>query len=449
MKGSESVIASLWQVDSISTQNLMINFSKYLSKGMDSPEAMRLAQIDMINSESSHPALWAAFIVSGVYEPKSLNNKKLQDDLIVQVIPNKRLISSAASGDYQYLSVYDNKDLKQALYSSMKNDKFEIISEGGYLLASNNHNSYYLKDMGKEIIVGMLNKSQLLELCKIDYLPKMPIEFAVMGDSIYLLYKIETEVTTNYILKVSLDNCVNTSQSNSQFALKNATSRLIKSRDGSRISVVSTIILDKPLKSVESTIGDIEFKISCGIVDFVNLSVFSNDLKPMGIYDLPGYAYHMQPDKYDDNITLYKGHNCLNLFSSLVNVNIQPLLDQVSKNNDVIQNIKTVEEASKIVNMQPIPSVFIEPVIGVKSDSNSKVLLFRTKQIYEMANKEDNKLSFTIFEELYFYSNESNSWITVNRSLCNFPVVVTGGNYTKALCSNHDGIEVISSKYFH
>jgi hypothetical protein len=66
-----------------------------------------------------------------------------------------------------------------------------------------------------------------------------------------------------------------------------------------------------------------------------------------------------------------------------------------------------------------------------------------------MANKEDNKLSFTIFEELYFYSNESNSWITVNRSLCNFPVVVTGGNYTKALCSNHDGIEVISSKYFH
>jgi CHAT domain-containing protein len=99
LKGSNSVVASLWQVDTFATQRLMIGFSNYLKTGMTSPEALRFAQIDMLNTSYSHPSLWAAFVVTGVYEPIGINTQSHQTTLVSQVLPNKEVIGTAHSGN--------------------------------------------------------------------------------------------------------------------------------------------------------------------------------------------------------------------------------------------------------------------------------------------------------------------------------------------------------------
>ncbi len=65
--GVPLVVASLWKVDSKAASELMINFHKYRKReGRPTAEALRLAQSDMIKSQSfQHPKYWASFIAIG------------------------------------------------------------------------------------------------------------------------------------------------------------------------------------------------------------------------------------------------------------------------------------------------------------------------------------------------------------------------------------------------
>ncbi|MEB3274029.1 MAG: CHAT domain-containing protein, partial [Prochlorothrix sp.] len=63
--GAKAVIASLWAVNDQSTQELMISFYQSLQQGMTKNEALRAAQISLLNSHFNHPYYWAPFILIG------------------------------------------------------------------------------------------------------------------------------------------------------------------------------------------------------------------------------------------------------------------------------------------------------------------------------------------------------------------------------------------------
>jgi tetratricopeptide (TPR) repeat protein len=64
--GAPSIIASLWTVDDAATGKLMVSFYKHLKRELGKAEALRAAQIEMIEGEEySHPYYWAAFGVTG------------------------------------------------------------------------------------------------------------------------------------------------------------------------------------------------------------------------------------------------------------------------------------------------------------------------------------------------------------------------------------------------
>lgn len=85
--GSKSVLASLWPIDSMSTVEFMTRFYQYLQSGKSKPEALRLAQLEMMSikdgkkmsiergvklsgraqkqTDISHPYYWAAFVLTG------------------------------------------------------------------------------------------------------------------------------------------------------------------------------------------------------------------------------------------------------------------------------------------------------------------------------------------------------------------------------------------------
>ena len=69
--GAETQLMSLWQVSDFGTQSLMTNYYENLTSGMGRSEALRTAQLEMINSNSdyAHPYYWAAFILSGDWRP--------------------------------------------------------------------------------------------------------------------------------------------------------------------------------------------------------------------------------------------------------------------------------------------------------------------------------------------------------------------------------------------
>jgi CHAT domain-containing protein len=64
--GSPSVISSLWNVDDRATAQLMDHFYKYIEKGKDVANALKMVQMDMIHKGYA-PYYWAPFILTGRY----------------------------------------------------------------------------------------------------------------------------------------------------------------------------------------------------------------------------------------------------------------------------------------------------------------------------------------------------------------------------------------------
>lgn len=67
--GSQSQLLSLWRVKDSSTRELMIRYYRHLLAGAGRAHALRLAQLEQIQSGDSHPARWAAFEAFGRWEP--------------------------------------------------------------------------------------------------------------------------------------------------------------------------------------------------------------------------------------------------------------------------------------------------------------------------------------------------------------------------------------------
>jgi CHAT domain-containing protein/Tfp pilus assembly protein PilF len=64
--GASSVVVSLWQVDDVSTADLMVGFYSHLKAGLDRSEALRHAKLELIDrSRYSHPYFWAPFVLVG------------------------------------------------------------------------------------------------------------------------------------------------------------------------------------------------------------------------------------------------------------------------------------------------------------------------------------------------------------------------------------------------
>lgn len=67
--GSPSVVVSLWSVSAQSTLEMMEKFYNHIKAGMSKIEALRNAQMDMLQStEHSHPYYWAPFILVGDWQ---------------------------------------------------------------------------------------------------------------------------------------------------------------------------------------------------------------------------------------------------------------------------------------------------------------------------------------------------------------------------------------------
>lgn len=64
--GAKRIITTLWKVSDVGTSELMSKFYSYLSENNVSyTQALRQAQISMIQSEKNHPFYWAAFKIEG------------------------------------------------------------------------------------------------------------------------------------------------------------------------------------------------------------------------------------------------------------------------------------------------------------------------------------------------------------------------------------------------
>ncbi len=67
--GAKSVITTLWQVNDEKSKILMIDFYKYLRRGLPKQEALWRAKLDFMRKTKSDPYFWAGFIGIGNMTP--------------------------------------------------------------------------------------------------------------------------------------------------------------------------------------------------------------------------------------------------------------------------------------------------------------------------------------------------------------------------------------------
>ena len=71
LAGSKSVLTSLWSVDDCATSDIMVEYYRYLKKGMNKDEALRNAKLSYLKSadpNNAHPYYWGAFVQFGEVE---------------------------------------------------------------------------------------------------------------------------------------------------------------------------------------------------------------------------------------------------------------------------------------------------------------------------------------------------------------------------------------------
>ena len=61
--GAKSVVNSLWPVSDEATRKLMTEFYDRMFKGVPTRQALKQAQLALLNSEWSNPYYWAAFVL--------------------------------------------------------------------------------------------------------------------------------------------------------------------------------------------------------------------------------------------------------------------------------------------------------------------------------------------------------------------------------------------------
>ena len=69
--GARSVLSALWKVDDVATSELMIRFYRRLTAGTSKAEALRLAQVELIESPDlgyQAPLFWAGFQLTGYWQ---------------------------------------------------------------------------------------------------------------------------------------------------------------------------------------------------------------------------------------------------------------------------------------------------------------------------------------------------------------------------------------------
>lgn len=71
LAGAEAQLISLWQVDDYGTQSLMTQYYQALLQGQGRAAALRQVQLTLLRSQSpyAHPYYWAAFILTGNWQP--------------------------------------------------------------------------------------------------------------------------------------------------------------------------------------------------------------------------------------------------------------------------------------------------------------------------------------------------------------------------------------------
>jgi len=62
--GSQSVVSTLWELEDHATAHLMTNFYDHLAHHQEKAEALRHAQLEMLNA-GSPPYYWAGYVLDG------------------------------------------------------------------------------------------------------------------------------------------------------------------------------------------------------------------------------------------------------------------------------------------------------------------------------------------------------------------------------------------------
>jgi hypothetical protein len=95
--GTPTVVATLWDVNDEATALLMERFYTHLKKGVGKAEALRQAQLELIE-EYPDPYYWSAFVMSGDGGEVSVERSKKSPETAVEAVEQTASAGEAEGG---------------------------------------------------------------------------------------------------------------------------------------------------------------------------------------------------------------------------------------------------------------------------------------------------------------------------------------------------------------
>ena len=464
LKGTDAVVASLWQVNSLGTTELMSELASGVASGSEYGRAIVEASRKLLNESGdlSHPSIWAAFVVVGQYRA---DVEPVVESASRRVIANFSgpILDSAVVFGKSYFSVYPKESGNGQLYEMDpgKEDMFTLVHEAplGEMLrvSSNVERGLFFTERSQDEIrfFEFKGENNIRQICTAKVSISWVLnDFFVDESTIFSLYEDRRDGKISIgLVAQNTDSCIEKSWISKPFDATFYPPNLTAFRiypgpqQDTVLLTLNSPKLDENAKQITYTDHDEQFghERVCSITSGIEFALLSSDLTSEKSELSGGFRFLISPESRTRGLlTLEQGDCNSSSWVRLMDVSwltgkdpmIHRYLDDRSPQTELSQEAKSIKQQFGIVvDWWSSKDGDLTYVMGTPGIQAALFRHFKEGQLSQQTNDFMLRSEFSIF----VFKKTDQIWQKlISQEECHLPRVLTYKGKPTLICAVPD-----------